>query len=110
MNINTRNMAFVNFNEEDMQWFKIDGVIVYEAWKNLIASGVPPLTLTKCKGVDLLDYKIYGESVQNGEPTPTTPIEVESVGDKTKNLWEFDIKEFTVDTKGKTYTLDKPIL
>ena len=40
---------------------------VYESWKNLIASGVPPLTLTNCKGVDLVDYKIYGESVQQGK-------------------------------------------
>ena len=29
---------------------------------------------------------IYGESIQNGIPTPTSPIEIESVGEKTKNL------------------------
>ena len=86
MNINTRNMAFVNFNGQEMQWVKFNGVTVYEAWKNLIASGVPPLTLLNCKGVDLVDYKIFGESVQDGTPTPEAPIEVESVGDKTKNL------------------------
>ena len=86
MNINTRNMAFVNYNGQEMQFVKYNGVIVYEAWKNLIASGVPPLTLLNCKGVDLVDYKLYGNSVQDGTPTPTTPIEVESVGDKTKNL------------------------
>ena len=43
-------------------------LVIYEYFKNLIASGVPPITLTKCKGVDdgkyLLDYKIYGESQQ----------------------------------------------
>ena len=57
------------------------GNVIYEAFKLLPMSGIPPLTLQKCKGVDLVDYKIYGESVQNGEPTPDTPIEVESVGD-----------------------------
>ena len=31
---------------------------VYDCWKKLIASGVPPITLQKCKGVDLVDYKI----------------------------------------------------
>lgn len=71
-------------------------LVVYESFKKLIASGVPPITLTKCKGVDdgkyLLDYKIYGNSVQNGTPTPETPIEVESVGVKTSNL--FDINNF----------------
>ena len=61
-------------------------VIVYEAWKKLKLSGIPPLTLPKCKGVPLIDYKIYGESVQEGTPTPDTPIEIESVGEKTINL------------------------
>lgn len=63
----------------------VNGVTVYEAWERLTASGVPPITLQKCKGVDLVDYKIYGNSVQNGTPTPETPIEIESVGDKTSN-------------------------
>ena len=30
--------------------------------------------------------KIYGESIQNGTPTPTSPVEIQSVGEKTKNL------------------------
>ena len=29
---------------------------------------------------------IYGESIQNGTPTPTSPVEIESVGEKTKNI------------------------
>lgn len=65
MNINTRNMAFVNYNGQEMQWVKFNGVTVYESWRDLIVSGVPPLTLTKCKGVDLIDYKMYGNSVQD---------------------------------------------
>lgn len=73
MDINTREMGFLNFNEEDMQWLKVDGVIVYEAWKKLNASGVPPLTLTKCKGVDLIDYKIYGNSKQETKNILTFP-------------------------------------
>ena len=32
--------------------------------------------------------KIYGESIQNGTPTPTSPVEIESVGEKTKNLFD----------------------
>ena len=39
-------------------------VTVYEAFKKLLASGIPPLTLTKSKGVDLVNYKIYGKSLQ----------------------------------------------
>ena len=64
MNINTRNMAFVNYNGQEMQWVKFNGVTVYESWRDLIASGVPPLTLTNCKGVDLIDYKIFGNTIQ----------------------------------------------
>ena len=71
------------------------GNIWYEAFRILPASGVPPITLQKCKGVDdgkyLLDYKVYGNSVQNGTPTPETPIEVESVGEKTTNLINWDL-------------------
>lgn len=53
--------------------------------------GALPLTLEGC--VDeksIIDYKIYGQSVQDGEPTPDNPIEVESVGEKTKNLINWD--------------------
>lgn len=66
-------------------------LLVYEGWRKLIASGVPPLTLTKCKGVDLIDYKIYGNSVQDGTPTPETPIEVESVGEYDKTIGKYKI-------------------
>ena len=37
----------------------------------------------------VLDMRIYGNSIQNGTPTPETPIEVQSVGDKTLNLFNF---------------------
>lgn len=61
-------------------------LLVYESWKTLTSQGIPPLTLLNCKGGNLLDYKIYGNSVQNGTPMPSNPIEIQSVGDKTKNL------------------------
>ena len=47
--------------------------------------------LTKVNGTSILidnnktteieNYRIYGNSIQNGTPTPDTPVEVESVGD-----------------------------
>ena len=50
--------------------------------------GIPPLTLPDCVDEDsLIDYTIEGNSVQNGTPTPENPVEVESVGVKTKNLF-----------------------
>ena len=51
--------------------------------------GIPPLTLPDCVDEDsLINYTISGNSVQNGTPTPENPVEVESVGEKTKNLFE----------------------
>lgn len=66
------------------------GEIWYEAFKPLSISGVPPLVI-KTNGKDLTNYEIYGNSVQDGTPTLDMPIEVESVGEKTKNLinWDF---------------------
>ena len=50
-------------------------------------SGVPPITLESCvDDKSVIDYKIYGNSVQDGIPTPNAPVEVESVGEKTRNL------------------------
>lgn len=60
-----------------------DGVTVWISKILALVSGKFPLTLEKSTGESLVDYKIYGESVQDGEPTPETPIEVESVGEKT---------------------------
>ena len=66
MNIFTRDLDFANFNYDEMSWIKFNGKLVFESFKRLLASGIPPLTLFKCKGVDLVDYKVYGESVQYG--------------------------------------------
>jgi hypothetical protein len=85
MNINTRNLSFVNFNNEEVNWIKFNGVTVYESWRELTKSGVPPLSI-KSSGADLIDYKMFGNSIQNGTPTPDAPIEIESVGVKSKNL------------------------
>lgn len=40
-------------------------LVVYEAFRELIANGVPPITLTNCIGKNVISYKIYGNSVQN---------------------------------------------
>ena len=50
-------------------------------------TGIPPLTLPNCvDDKSVIDYKLYGDSLQNGTPSPDNPIEVVSVGEKTKNL------------------------
>ena len=65
MDVNTRDLSFINFNKQEMQWVKYNNTLVYEAWKTLFASGMLPLTLENCKSADLLDYKIEGNSIQD---------------------------------------------
>jgi len=54
-------------------------LVVYESFKNILASGVPPLTLLNCKGVDLVDYKIFGKSTQETVNTHNLPSEFQEV-------------------------------
>lgn len=42
-------------------------------------SGTPPLTFNS-NGTPLIDYTIYGNSIQDGTPTPTSPVAVNGVG------------------------------
>ena len=54
-----------------------------------------PLVLENCKSNKRMKYlEIYGNSFQDGTPTPDNPIEVESVGVKSVNL--FDVNTVTV--------------
>lgn len=106
MNINTRNLSFVNFNNEEMNWVKFNGVTIYESWKELIKNGVPPLTIYS-KGEDLIDYKLYGNTVQNGTPTLEVPAEIETVGEKTKNLFNGKWKNGRWSTSTGDPTSDK---
>lgn len=89
------------------------GRIIYEAFRALTVSGIPPLTLTKSKGEDLIDYMIYGNSRQNGTPTPDSPAEIKSVGKKTENLFNNkviltnatgNVKEITPTKTGVKFT------
>lgn len=68
---NTKNVAKLVYN----------GVVVWLQRILYTITGVPPLTANKSFGEPLEDYKIYGESEQDGEPTPEIPIEIKSVGD-----------------------------
>ena len=55
--------------------------------------GNSSLTLDKSVGKPLRDYKIYGNSIQDGTPSPEAPVEIGSCGERTKNL--FDVSKIT---------------
>lgn len=63
--------------------------------------GTSPLTLDKSVGKPLRDCKIYGNSTQDGTPSPDNPIEIQSCGDKSKNLinWDYLLSSETPITK-----------
>lgn len=50
-------------------------------------TGAVPVTIT-ADGTPLLDYLISGNTVQNGTPTPTNPVDVVGVGERTRNLYD----------------------
>ena len=63
------------------------------------ASGIPPLTLEGCVDDNsLINYTIHGNSIQNGTPTPETPVEIESVGEYDEVSGKYKIP---VVTRGK---------
>ncbi|MBQ6894079.1 MAG: hypothetical protein IJN40_01130 [Clostridia bacterium] len=65
---------------------------IASADKEASAEGLP-LTLTNCKKYKKMrDLKVYGNSFQDGTPTPDNPIEVQSVGEKSVNLVK-DVRE-----------------
>lgn len=112
MNVNTRDLGFINYNNGEMNWVKFNGLVIYEGWKEVTKSGMPPLSL-KSNGSDLIKYTMYGNSLQDGVPTPTTPIEIVSVGEKTKNLIDFfniDNLEMSPQNDKKAYILKDLII
>lgn len=50
-------------------------------------TGTSPLTF-KALGQPLKDYHIFGNTVQNGTPSPDYPVDVQGVGEKTENLFD----------------------
>lgn len=72
-------------------------------YKTAEAEGVPCI-LKYSKGKYMKDYEIYGNSVQNGTPSPENPVEIQSVGDLTKNLIPYPYTYTTTTTNGVTFT------
>ena len=67
-------------------------------------TGALPLTLTNCvDNKSIINYKLYGQCVQDGTPSINNPVEVESVGDFSKNLFDMDSCEYMHgDRKGES--------
>ena len=87
---NNENIGFIYKNNENIDKIYKNNELIFEQGFTREQTRVPPITTTyQAIGKDLKDYKIYGNSVQDGTPTPSFPIKIESVGDKTKNLFNY---------------------
>lgn len=70
--------------------------------KEASAEGVP-LTLENCKKYKKMrDLKVYGNCFQDGTPTPENPIEVQCVGEKSRNLLREDLFLASTQSGGAT--------
>ena len=73
-----------------------------------------PLEIFSKKGKNLKDYRIYGNSVQDGVPTPEAPIEVQSVGDYDEESGKYKVpvvvkgKNLYKPTRLSAGNIDKP--
>lgn len=57
-------------------------------------TGVVPYTF-RADGEPLLDWYIYGNTVQNGTPSPENPIQPQETGERTGNLLDYTTVEST---------------
>lgn len=71
-------------------------------------AGVPPISLEDCVDSDsLIDWKLYGNSVQEGTPTPEAPVEVVSVGEYDSETGKYKIP---VTARGKNLVDYKQVI
>ncbi len=57
----------------------------------------------------LSEFKIYGNSVQNGTPSSTNPVEIKSVGNPSKNLYVMPSADYTLQSDGSYYVKIKTL-
>jgi len=82
----TKEAQNIDMNKTISFRFNIDSSIY-----NFMSTDTGIANLSKVETIS--KYKIYGNSIQNGTPSLETPIEIESVGDKTKNLFDGKVKQ-----------------
>ena len=71
-------------------------------------TGVPPISF-KGNGTPLISWSILGKTVQNGTPTPTSPIPFQGVGERTANLVDIPVYRKDINSPDtKTYSIYLP--
>ena len=75
-----------------------------------------PCVLEYSKGKNMRNYEVYGNSVQDGTPTPESPVDIQSVGDlvtdtESEYYGKYDIPITVTGTRSETthIYLDEPL-
>lgn len=95
---------YTDYSEDDLsrveklliQWIDLHPEVI----KELTTSSFPISILAN--GLPLIDYRIYGNTVQNGTPTPDSPIEPEFVGGSTALPYEPYGYKIPISSAGQT--------
>lgn len=98
--LNLGDKDITKYNNEIISNINFNGVDYHFAKPNEVTNGVCDNAVNE----PIIDLKISGNSTQNGTPTPDTPIEIESVGDKTINLLPYPYDETTKEERGIKWT------
>ena len=103
----------INFNGFHVAEVIYNGITVWTERILTLISGKAPLTLDASIGEDVIDYQIYGESVQEATPSLTIPVEVECVGDydeaSGKYIIPITVKSDNQEPITTNIYLDKPL-
>lgn len=71
----------------------------------IYGSGTDSLTafpaMIQAAGEPLTDYTIYGNTLQNGTPTPEAPVDVVGFGERTGNLFYKTLSRMNIDANGR---------
>ena len=97
----------IKFNDKSVKTLIYNGIVVWTEKILKAISGISPLTLGSCAdNQSIVNYTMYGNSVQNETPTPANPIEIESVGIRSSNLLPYPYKAKTSTVNGVTFTMN----
>ena len=108
--INNKTISKIYKGETPINKIYKGNTLIWQSYKTLTYQNTPPIILQNCKNDNILNYKIYGNSVQDGTPSLSNPVEIKSVGDKTKNLMSFNgtitKQSLVLTSKGSDMTLN----
>ena len=108
MNIKLNNVDSVKYKNLNINAIKLNGTEVWRLGTTVTVNGKPPLTLSNSTGANIRNYILYGNSVQDGTPTPDNPIDIQSVGDLVTGKYDIPIIVSPLGETAHIY-LDEPL-